>query len=98
MSEKRNSWARSILSRIKKSPITKIGEKVGAPIRKPIQKHFKLGTDVRSMMRKYGLSSSIMGRVNYNKASGTIRNLLKEGDTSNAIDYAKNQSEKISNQ
>lgn len=95
MSEKRNSWTRRILSRIKKSPITKIGEKVGAPIRKPIQRYFKLGTDVRSMMRKYGLSGSVMGRTNYNKASGVIRGFLRDNNTSSAIDYAQSQKEKI---
>ena len=88
---------RRALSRISKSPITRIGEKVGAPIRKPIQKHLKLGSDVRDMMRKHGLSGSIMGRVNYNKASNVIRDLLKDGNTTGATDYAKSQSKKISN-
>ena len=99
---KYNSWIRSTLSkmgeRASKSPVTKVGEKLGAPIRKPIQKHFKLGKDTRNMMREYGLSGSIMGRVNYNKASDTIRGFLKDNTTTGATDYAKSQAEKISKQ
>ncbi len=98
MSKEKNSWVRRALSRISKSPITKLGEKLGAPARKPIQKHFKLGTDTRNIMRKHGLSGSIMGRINYNKASSTIRKFLKENNTVGATDYAKSQATKIRKQ
>jgi hypothetical protein len=61
MSEKRNSWARGILSKISKSPVTKVGEKIGSPIRKSIKGYFK-----KKQEEKY--KAKIIGRDKLEKA------------------------------
>lgn len=101
----KNSWVRSALlkfgKRTAKSPITKIGEITGKPIRSVLS-GAKASSDrnkkVMSMMRSGGLSGSIMGRKNYNTAFGKIREYLKKDNMVGAKAYIQDQGKKIKGQ
>ena len=105
MSEKRNSWARRILQKLgkrtSKSSFTKVGEKVGAPIRSALKgtvKSIKTDKQVRGMMSSGGLSGSIMGESNYNTAFNKIKNFIKDGDSGEANSFIQSQVKKIKEQ
>lgn len=85
MSREKNSWLKKINRRI-----MDIGEKVGAPIRKPIQRHY----ESEKLMREGGLSSSVMGSKNYGSAFRSVKDFLKENNISAAKNYISEQKKK----
>lgn len=89
MSREKNSWLQKI-----NRGITKVGETIGAPIRKPIERHYKS----EKMMREGGLSSSVMGSKSYGNAFKSVKDFLKENNISAAKNYILEQKKKISEQ
>lgn len=86
MTNEKNSWLKRL-----NLGIMGIGERVGRPIRKPIERHYKS----EKMMREGGLSSSTMGLRNYGKAFKSVRSFLKENNISAAKNYISEQRKKI---
>ena len=101
----KNSWMRRALlkfgKKTAKSPMTRIGELAGKPIRSALS-GVKTSSDrdrrIRSMMRSGGLSGSIMGSKNYNTAFGKIKEYVKKDDMTGARTYIQNQGKKIKGQ
>lgn len=98
----KNSWMRRALlklgKRTAKSPMTRIGEMAGRPIRSAmsgVKKSADRDKRVRSMMRNGGLSGSIMGRKNYDTAFRKIRGYVKNHDMTGASNYIQDQGKKI---
>lgn len=65
MSEEKNSWVRRTLSRISKSPVTKIGEKIGSPIRKSIKGYFKKKQEEKYKAKAIGKSKLEKAKADY---------------------------------
>ena len=101
----KNSWIRGALLKLgektAKSPITRIGEFAGKPVRSVVS-GAKTSSDrdkrVMNMMRVGGLSGSIMGRKNYNTAFDKIREYVKKDDMAGAKIYIQDQGKKIKGQ
>ena len=101
----KNSWVRRALlkfgGKTAKSPMTRIGEMAGRPIRSALS-GVKESSDrdrrVRNMMRVGGLSGSIMGSKNYNTAFGKIKEYVKNDDMAGARTYIQDQGSKIKRQ
>ena len=101
----RNSWAKRALlklgGRASKSPITKIGERVGRPMMsatRGIRQSIDTDKKVMGMMRNKGLSGSIMGKDNYNTAFKRIKGYVNSNDMSGANSYIQDQAKKIKSQ
>jgi hypothetical protein len=98
----KNSWMRRALlklgKRTAKSPMTRIGELAGRPMRAAVsgvKKTADRDKRVRNMMRIGGLSGSVMGRKNYNTAFRRINRYVKSHDMTGANNYIQDQGRKI---
>ena len=98
----KNSWMRRALlkfgKKTAKSPVTRIGEMAGRPIRSAVsgaKESADRNKRVRGMMRSGGLAGSVMGRKNYNTAFRKINEYVKKDDMTSANNYIKNQGKKI---
>lgn len=89
MSREKNSWLKRINRRI-----MDVGERVGRPIRKPIEKHFEVEERVRNMMSSKGLVGGTMGDRNYDIAFKKIKGLVKDNNIQEANKFISGLSKK----